>query len=232
MNAWRKHPEPFTGRPNQPKYKHKTAGRNLLIYEWGAIWKREFNWGLIAVSGLGVLGQTKQTRKTVDQVRLAPNKLGFTPRLVNGRPLKATNQLYNKQRTQLHQQLAKSNRFTSRQRDRLTTKRTRHVLESLHTASRRVIELLVAEGIGMLIIGKNPLWKQGVELGRKHNQEFVQIPHPHFSGRRDGRWYRADGTCLIHSDVNGAYNIGRKGVPTAFGQGIGAAAVRPRRLAV
>ena len=30
------------------------------------------------------------------------------------------------------------------------------------------------------MIGKNPFWKQGVELGRKHNQEFVQIPHARF----------------------------------------------------
>src|SRR5262249_54501155 len=53
--------------------------------------------------------------------------------------------------------------------------------------------------------------------------------HPHFSGKRDGRWYRASGNCLLHSDVNGAYNIGRKVVPTAFdGPGIGAAAVRRR----
>jgi len=56
--------------------------------------------------------------------------------------------------------------------------------------------------------------------------------HPHFSGKRDGRWYRASGNRLIHSDVNGAYTIARKVVPTAFGVGIGAAAVRPGRLAV
>jgi putative transposase len=56
---------------------------------------------------------------------------------------------------------------------------------------------------------------------------------PRFSGRRDGRWYRASGKCLIHADVNGSYNIGRKVIPTAFeGLGIAAPAVRPRRLAV
>ena len=39
----------------------------------------------------------------------------------------------------------------------------------LHTASRRIIDVLVEEGIGTLIlIGKNPFWKQGVALGRKH----------------------------------------------------------------
>ena len=34
MQVWREHPEQFTGRPKLPRYKHKTAGRTLLIYEW------------------------------------------------------------------------------------------------------------------------------------------------------------------------------------------------------
>ena len=72
MQAWREHPEQFTGRPKLPKYKHKTAGRNLLIYERGAIWKRELNRGLIVVSGLGMLVQTKQESHTVKQVRIVP----------------------------------------------------------------------------------------------------------------------------------------------------------------
>jgi len=320
METWREHPEQFTGRPQLPGYKHKTAGRNLLSYEMGAIWKRDLDRGLITVSGLGVLVQTAQARETVEQVRIVPkaehyvievvyqyeanpvavdselfvaadlgvnvlaaltsNKPGFLPRLVNGRPLKAINQLYNKQRAQHQKRLAKTNRFTSRHLDRITTKRNRRVLHYLHVASRRIIELLVAEGIGTLIIGKNPLWKQEVEMGRKRNQEFVQIPHarfielltykaalvgirvvlteesytsrasfldrdeipaydpartqePRFSGRRERRWYYASGKRIIHSDVNGAYNIGRKVVPTAFdGLGIAAPAVRPRRLAV
>jgi putative transposase len=50
-------------------------------------------------------------------------------------------------------------------------------MQYLHTASRRIIELLLAEGIGVLVLGKNPCWKTGVELGKKHNQEVVQIPH-------------------------------------------------------
>jgi putative transposase len=54
---------------------------------------------------------------------------------------------------------------------------------------------------------------------------------PRFSGRRDGRWYYASGKRIIHADVNGSYNIGRKVVPTAFdGRGIAVPAVR-RHLA-
>ena len=33
---------------------------------------------------------------------------------------------------------------------------------------------------GTCIIGKNPFWKQRVELDKKHTQEFVQIPHARF----------------------------------------------------
>jgi putative transposase len=39
---------------------------------------------------------------------------------------------------------------------------------------------LVAEGIGALVIGKNPLWKQEVQLGRRTNQNFVFVPHARF----------------------------------------------------
>jgi putative transposase len=58
--------------------------------------------------------------------------------------------------------------------------RNRRVDSSLHTASRRIIDLLLSEGIGTLVIGKNPLWKQDVQLGKRTNQQFVHIPHARF----------------------------------------------------
>ena len=58
--------------------------------------------------------------------------------------------------------------------------RNRRVDSYLHTASRRIIDLLIAEGIGTLVIGKNPLWKQDPPLGKRTNQHFVQIPHARF----------------------------------------------------
>nr|WP_277988981.1 transposase [Ktedonosporobacter rubrisoli] len=108
---------------------------------------------------------------------LISNKPGFAPRLVSGKPLKSVNQYYNKQRAQHQSRLSHENRFTSRHLDRVTTKRNRRVDSYLHTASRRIIDLLVSEGIGTLVIGKNPLWKQEAKLGRKNNQQFVQLPH-------------------------------------------------------
>ncbi len=108
------------------------------------------------------------------------NKPGFVPRLVSGKPLKSLNQYYNKQRARHQQRLSHENRFTSRQLDQRTTKRNRRVDAYLHTASRRIIDVLVNEGVGTLVIGKNPLWKQEANMGRKNNQQFVQIPHARF----------------------------------------------------
>jgi putative transposase len=109
---------------------------------------------------------------------LTSTKVGFAPRVVNGRPVKSINQFYNKRRAKLQSQLGESH--TSQRLERIGTKRTRRIDHELHTASRRIIDLLVAEGIGTLVIGKNPLWKQEVNLGRRTNQNFVSIPHARF----------------------------------------------------
>jgi putative transposase len=39
---------------------------------------------------------------------------------------------------------------------------------------------LVQEGIGTLIIGKNPNWKQECQLRKRDKQHFVQLPHARF----------------------------------------------------
>jgi len=111
---------------------------------------------------------------------LTSNQPGFVPRLINGRPLKDFNHYYNQHRARHQERLAKQHRKTSRHLDQLTAKRTRRVNHYLHTASRRIIDLLVEEGIGTLVIGLNRLWKQEVNLGRRNNQGLVQIPHSRF----------------------------------------------------
>ncbi|MBV9689635.1 MAG: transposase [Ktedonobacteraceae bacterium] len=109
---------------------------------------------------------------------ITSNKAGFVPRLVNGRPMKSTNQWYNKRRAELQSKLGHPG--TTARMERLTTKRNRRINQYMHTASKRIIELLGEEGIGTLIVGKNPLWKHKVEMGKRNNQTFVQIPHARF----------------------------------------------------
>src|SRR6266852_6433166 len=59
----------------------------------------------------------------------------------------------------------------------ITNKRNRRINHYLHAASKRMIDFLVEEGVGTVIIGKNPLWKQDAGMGKRNNQNFVQIPH-------------------------------------------------------
>jgi len=110
---------------------------------------------------------------------LTSNLPGFVPRLINGRPLKALNQFYNKRRAQFLAQLPHG-QHTSRQLYALTDKRNRRITDYLHNASRAIINVLVQHRIGTLIIGHNPDWKQRVRLGRQTNQTFVFIPHARF----------------------------------------------------
>jgi putative transposase len=110
---------------------------------------------------------------------ITANKPDFTPRLVNGRPLKSTNQYYNKRRAKMQARLPQE-QYTSRALDEMTDARQRAIMSYLHTVSRAIIDLLVQEGIGTLVIGKNVGWKQAANLGRKNNQSFVFIPHARF----------------------------------------------------
>ncbi|HKD74410.1 MAG TPA: transposase, partial [Ktedonobacterales bacterium] len=110
---------------------------------------------------------------------VAANQPGFVPFLVNGRPVKALNQWYNKRRAYLQSKLPPG-RFTSRQLDILTDKRKRQIDHYLHVASRQIIDVLVTHRIGTLVIGKNDGWKQHVQLGHRTNQTFVFLPHARF----------------------------------------------------
>ena len=107
------------------------------------------------------------------------NQLGTAPLLVNGRPVKAINQWYNKRRAQLQAKLPVGV-FVSRQLDILADKRARQITAYLHVASRRLMDWLIAQRIGTLIIGKNDGWKQAIGLGKRTNQNFVFVPHARF----------------------------------------------------
>jgi putative transposase len=100
------------------------------------------------------------------------------PVLVNGRPVKSINQFYNKRKAELQKQLGHSG--TTKRMERITTKRNRRIDHYMHTASRWIIDDLVAHGIGTLVIGKNDGWKQEANMSKKTNQNFVTIPHARF----------------------------------------------------
>ncbi|NEP85653.1 MAG: IS200/IS605 family element transposase accessory protein TnpB [Okeania sp. SIO2C2] len=109
-------------------------------------------------------------------VALATNKPGVKPLLVNGKPLKSVNQLYNKRKAK-YQSVIKGQKKTSRKIEALTYHRNRFVENYLHNTSFLVVEYLTTNNIGTVVIGKNDHWKQGANIGKKNNQNFTQIPH-------------------------------------------------------
>jgi IS605 OrfB family transposase len=109
-------------------------------------------------------------------VALTSNQPGFTPLLINGRPLKSINQFYNKRKAQLQPQL-KGNRKTSPRIQRLTRCRHQKIDNYLHHASRLIVDILRTKQIGTLVFGKNEQWKTEINLGKQTNQNFVSIPH-------------------------------------------------------
>jgi len=219
LKAYNEDPSTFTGRPRLPKYKHKTEGRNILVYTVQAVSKRGLKKGVIQPSMLPI--EVKTEHKAIHQVRIVPrnghyvveviyskkpvqakvdpsfcvaidlgvtnlaaitaNREGFIPRLVNGRTLKAMNQWYNKRMKELKMCLLKEDRErVTKQMEQITNKRNRQVNHYLHAASKSIIDFLVKQGVGTIIVGKNPLWKQEAGMGRRNNQNFVAIPHARF----------------------------------------------------
>lgn len=116
------------------------------------------------------------------------NQPGIAPFLVNGQPLKSINQFYNQERARLLSLLAIENKSGDHTKDRkhshrleaLTTKRNHKINHFLHCASRLIVDELVKQQVGTLVIGKNDGWKQDINLGKQTNQNFVSIPHARF----------------------------------------------------
>ena len=83
---------------------------------------------------------------------------------------------YNKRKARLQSQL-KGSRKSSPRIQRLTRCRNQKTDNYLHHTSRLIVDILVAQQIGTLVIGKNAQWKTEIDLGKQTNQNFVSIPH-------------------------------------------------------
>lgn len=217
VREWRKNPSKYLGRPKLPRYKHKTDGRNVLVYTIQAISKKELKKGIILLSGTDIRIKTKLKLEDIQQVRVVPrighyiveviynkqevknenldkNKIAGSdlgldnlsavtsnqkviPLLINGRPLKSINQFYNKKKAELQSFVGDK---TSNRIEKLTNKRNNKVKDYLHKSSRLIVNHLIENGIGIFVIGKNKQWKNEINIGKKNNQAFINIPHAHF----------------------------------------------------
>lgn len=97
--------------------------------------------------------------------------------IINGKPVKSINQFYNKKKSMIQTELElKNHKKYSNRLYKLTLKRNNKIKDYFHKASKYIVNQLVEQSINTLIIGKNNGWKQETKLGKKNNQNFVQIP--------------------------------------------------------
>ena len=104
------------------------------------------------------------------------NNIGIRPLLYNGRPIKSINQYYNKTNAKLRSELP-NNVKSSKRLKQLSFKRSNKIEYEMHKISSHIINEAVKNNISKIIIGNNVGWKNEINIGRRNNQNFVNIPH-------------------------------------------------------
>lgn len=104
------------------------------------------------------------------------NNVGIRPLLYNGRPIKSINQYYNKTNAKLKSELP-TNVKSSKRLNQLSFKRNNKIDYEMHKISTHIINEAVKNNISKIFIGNNIGWKNEINIGRRNNQNFVNIPH-------------------------------------------------------
>ena len=107
------------------------------------------------------------------------------PIAIRGKHLKSINQLYNKTVAELNKKLSeyektKEEAKAERIRElisKVTEKRNLRVEHELHKISKEIVRILKEEKVSKLIFGHNKGQKTEINIGKRNNQNFVNIPY-------------------------------------------------------
>jgi putative transposase len=94
--------------------------------------------------------------------------------IIDGRKLKSMNQGYCRLIAKYKQ--GKSDFYWDSNLDRVQLKRNNQMRDAINKAARFIINRCLSDGIGNLIIGWNEGQKNGSDMGKRGNQNFVPIP--------------------------------------------------------
>lgn len=94
--------------------------------------------------------------------------------IIDGRKVKSQNQWYNKQISRL--KTGKAQGFWDEQLASVTERRNRQMRDAINKAARYVVNWCIYNRVGRIIFGWNQRNKDEINLGKKNNQEIVQIP--------------------------------------------------------
>jgi len=107
----------------------------------------------------------------------AVNNNGCKPFIIKGGMIKSINQYYNKQLAYYRSIENKKGNLTDTKRiQKLHLTRNNKLITIFHRISKNIIEYCIQNDIGTIIIGYNYGWKQKINIGKRNNQKFVQIP--------------------------------------------------------
>ena len=104
------------------------------------------------------------------------NNIGEKPIVVKGGVVKSINQFYNKERARLQRIYEEQGVKAGSKLTKFTEKRNRKIHDVFHKLSRRIVEWCIKHDVDTIVLGHNNNWKQNSNLGKKNNQNFVQIP--------------------------------------------------------
>jgi len=129
----------------------------------------------------------------VENLITITDNIGSQSIIIKSEILKAENQWYNKRRSELGSIYDRQKIGCFLKRDKLgrikylankngkkikilTENRNNFVMDSEHKVSRFIIERALNIKATSVVFNKNPGWKQRVNIGKRNNQNFVQIP--------------------------------------------------------
>ena len=99
------------------------------------------------------------------------------PVIINGKPLKSINQWYNKKISEMRSETERLHgKHWSHKMSSVTNRRNNKIKDYMHKASTYIVNHLVSNRIGILIIGEIKEWKQDTNMYKVNNQNFVCIP--------------------------------------------------------
>lgn len=179
LKEYKKYPDKFKAMPRAPGFKKKNAEFNLTYTNQNCTIKN----GYVHLSKtlkvyIPQFDKYKDNLKNFQQVRIIPHGV-----IYNGKIPKSVNQYYNKETSKLksirdnEKEEGEFRSWNNIQIKDLTSYRNNFIEDYFHKVSRHIVNFLLENKIGNLVVGVNKDWKDSISLGNKTNQNFVCLPH-------------------------------------------------------
>jgi len=98
------------------------------------------------------------------------------PIIISGNILKSINQSWNKRRARLYSIKDKQNLIWTKHLDNIDINRNSLINDYLHKTARFIVEYCLKNKIGNICLGSLKNIKKNIQMGKKNNQNFVNIP--------------------------------------------------------